>query len=66
MVQNNESTPQFLTKEQVAARLFVSYRTVEKLIKNGELPALKHGRAVRVNPDSLNTYIKTKESRNNY
>jgi excisionase family DNA binding protein len=46
-----------LRKAEVAARLKVSPRTVERLRARGELPALRLGRRVRFKEEDVETYI---------
>jgi excisionase family DNA binding protein len=46
---------------QIAERWQVSIETVERRIRSGQLPALKIGRNIRVCPDTL---IKYEKSRN--
>ena len=51
-----EALPYFTVK-QVAQRLQFSERQVRKFIANGELPALKFERALRVPADGLNEWL---------
>lgn len=44
-----QETPDHLKRDEVADILRVSTRTVDRLIADGELPASKIGRAVRIN-----------------
>src|SRR5262245_20906925 len=46
-----------LTKAEVAARLKVSPRTVERLRARGDLPAFQLGRRVRFKEEDVETYI---------
>ena len=46
-----------LTVSQVAQRLTVSAKTVRRLVERGELPALRIGSSVRVDPDELRTWL---------
>ena len=45
------------TTREVAAYLNVSTRTVERLIRNGALPATKLGRLVRISAAAVLMYI---------
>lgn len=42
------STHDYLTISEVAARFRVSERTVRRWIANGEIPAVRKGRSVRI------------------
>lgn len=46
-----------LTRVQVAARLAVSLRMVDKLVLEGVLPAYKIGRSVRIKPSDLDKVL---------
>ena len=50
--------PSLLTLDEVAERLNVSRRTVERLVHGGDLAATKIGRAVRVHPQAVEGYIR--------
>jgi excisionase family DNA binding protein len=47
----------FLTPQEVADLLRVSNMTVYRLIKAGELPAVRVGKAFRLREDDLDAYI---------
>lgn len=47
-----------LTLSEVAGRLNVSIETVRRLIKNGELRAIKVGNQLRVRVEDLEEYIR--------
>jgi excisionase family DNA binding protein len=49
-----------LTVKEVAQFLRCSTRTVQRLIKNGELQAVPVGRLVRVRPAALKALIESK------
>lgn len=51
-----DHTAALLTICQIARRWQVSTETVERRIRSGQLPALKLGRCVRVNPVALAEY----------
>ena len=46
-----------LTVTIVAEILRTSEKTVRRRIKNGELPFVRHGRAIRILPEDLEAYI---------
>lgn len=46
-----------LTAAEVAGRLRVSTMTVYRLIRSGELPAVRVGRNYRVQAEDLETYL---------
>lgn len=48
---------EYVMKQQVQERLSVSHDTLDKLIANGEITAVKIGRAVRVDLDSVEAYL---------
>lgn len=48
---------QLLTAAEVAAQLRVSTMTIYRLIRSGELPAVRVGRNYRVRADELETYL---------
>lgn len=52
---------QLLTPREVAARLRVSRRTVERLMARFEMPVIEIGRARRVRESDLEAFIKTHE-----
>ncbi len=47
----------FLTVAEVARSLRVSTMTVYRIIKAGELPAVRVGRGYRIRPDDLRRYL---------
>jgi len=49
--------PAMMDLREVATRLSVSIRTVERLIASGELRAVRVRRSVRVTPEGLDAYI---------
>lgn len=48
---------QLLTVAEVAAQLRVSTMTIYRLIRSGELPAVRVGRNYRVRADELEAYL---------
>jgi excisionase family DNA binding protein len=51
-----------LTTDQTAERLGVSPRSVQRLIAAGELPVVRIGRSVRVDPGVLATFVRLRRS----
>lgn len=49
--------PTLLTVSEVADLFRVSSMTVYRLIRNGELPAVRVGRSYRVREDDLHAYL---------
>lgn len=56
-------TPLLYDIHDVAARLRCSPRTVERLIRAGEIDSVRLGRSRRVVPDSLEAYVRTLSKR---
>ncbi|GAG43009.1 unnamed protein product [marine sediment metagenome] len=52
-----------LTPREVAEYLSLGRSTVYLLIKNGDLPSIRIGRSVRVNPLDLEEYIELNTTR---
>ena len=52
------SKARFLTVQEVADLMRVSSMTVYRLIKAGELPAVRVGRSFRVSEEAVNEYLK--------
>lgn len=52
-----DPTDELLTKEQLAKRLHLSVRSIERLVSSGELRALKIGRAIRFDPRDVEAYL---------
>ncbi len=49
--------PRFLTVAEVAAQLRVSTMTVYRLIKAGELPAMRVGKSYRLREDDVDRFL---------
>ena len=47
-----------LNYREAGKLLGVTERTIFKLVKDGELPNVKFGRSVRIDPDDLRVFIK--------
>jgi len=56
-VDNGLSKARFLTVQEVANLMRVSSMTVYRLIKAGELPAVRVGRAFRVSETDVDAYL---------
>lgn len=54
---NGLSKARFLTVQEVADLMRVSSMTVYRLIKSGELPAVRVGRSFRVAESDVDTYL---------
>ena len=54
---NGLSKARFLTVQEVADLMRVSSMTVYRLIKSGELPAVRVGRSFRVAKSDVDTYL---------
>ncbi|MGI9119710.1 MAG: helix-turn-helix domain-containing protein [Acidimicrobiales bacterium] len=48
---------QYLTVSEVAATLRVSTMTVYRLIKSGDLPAIRVGKSYRLSEDEVDRYL---------
>ncbi len=48
---------EFLTIEELAALLKVSPRTIRRIIKRNELPAIRIGRQLRFRRESINEWL---------
>lgn len=48
---------QYLTVSEVAASLRVSTMTVYRLIKSGDLPAIRVGKSYRLSEDEVDRYL---------
>ena len=53
------ATARFLTVQEVADIMRVSTMTVYRIIKSGELPAVRVGRSFRVPEQAVHDYLKT-------
>ena len=51
-----------LTKKQVAEMLGMSAKTIDRRIRNGELPVIRDGRIIRVHPDDMERYLAVRRS----
>jgi excisionase family DNA binding protein len=53
----------YLTPQEVADLLRVSSMTVYRLIKSGEMPAIRVGKAFRIPEDELDAYLAARYTR---
>ena len=51
-----------LTVEETARTLSISVRTLRRRIEAGDMPVIRDGRMVRVQPQDLRRYIATRRS----
>ncbi len=56
-VAQSSATARFLTVQEVADLMRVSTMTVYRIIKSGELPAVRVGRSFRVRDTDVDTYL---------
>jgi excisionase family DNA binding protein len=54
---DKEQLPAFLTTEDVLAYLRVTHRTIYRLVRSGELPAVRIGRQWRFRRTDLDDWI---------
>ncbi len=52
---------EFLTTDEVLEYLRINARTVYRLIRNGELPAVRIGRQWRIRRDDLDQWLETQK-----
>ena len=57
MVSNSDGFQAFLTTEEVLAYLRITPRTIYRLIRSGELPALRIGRQWRFRRTDLDAWL---------
>lgn len=57
------ATKQLLTRPEAAESLSLSVRMVDELVKSGDLPAVRIGRAIRFRPSALEYFIEAREGR---
>ena len=55
------SEKEFLSLEEVADKLGVTYQLVYKLARSGDLPAVRLGKLYRVSTADLNAYLEEKK-----
>lgn len=53
----SDDTPRLLTYRQAAEILGVVDRTISTMVRRGELPAVRFGGSVRIDPRDLATFI---------
>lgn len=52
-----QKRPRFMTVAEVAELMRVSTMTVYRLIKAGDLPAVRFGRSYRIDEDDVDAYL---------
>ena len=52
----------YMAIEDVAEMLGVNYQLIYRLIRSGDLPAIRLGRIYRVTQEDLNTYLKKQKT----
>ncbi len=57
MTENNPIIEQLLSYQQAGQILGVSARTIWSLVDSGDLPVVRFGRSVRVDPADLRAFI---------
>ena len=57
MTQSPQAKPSFVTVGEVARLLRVSNMTVYRLLKAGELPAVRVGKSYRIREDDVDAYL---------
>ena len=60
MAEDSFATARFLTVQEVADLMRVSSMTVYRLIKAGDLPAVRVGRSFRVRDTDVDTYLSSR------
>lgn len=58
----NVDAPPLLSVREAAARLAVSSATVRRWIATGELPALRIGSSVRIDPERLSAWLAERQA----
>ncbi len=54
----------FMTLEDVADMLGVNYQLIYRLVRSGELPAIRLGRVYRVTQEDLQSYLENQKTAN--
>ena len=52
----------YMSLEEVAEMLGVTYQLIYRLVRSGELPAVRLGKLYRVSTDDLNSYLERSKS----
>lgn len=58
-------TANLFTRQQSAKALQISLRSVDALLANGDLPAVRIGASVRIRPSAIEYFCEARETRNN-
>jgi len=54
-----DASKEYLSLEEVAKLLGVNYQLIYRLVRSGELPAIRLGRVYRVDRKDLDTYLES-------
>jgi excisionase family DNA binding protein len=57
VVQDDSNERDFLTRQDIKRRTGTSLSTIDRWIRNGELPSSKHGRVRRINRTDLDQFL---------
>lgn len=60
---NAQQRPRFMTVAEVAEMMRVSTMTVYRLIKGGDLPAVRFGKSYRLDEADVDTYLTSRYTR---
>ncbi|MCY3559917.1 MAG: helix-turn-helix domain-containing protein [bacterium] len=60
---NVQQRPRFMTVAEVAALMRVSTMTVYRLIKSGDLPAVRFGKSYRLDEADVDAYLADRYTR---
>ena len=55
-------TKQLLTRHEAAHSLSLSLRTIDELVKRGDLKAAKIGRSIRIRPAAIESFLEALEA----
>lgn len=55
--------PRLLTRAEAAERLGMSVKSVDRMLRRGDLPAIRFGTAVRIDPRDLEDLIRKARDR---
>ena len=60
----SEKTPEYMSLEEVAGKMGVTYQLIYRLVRSGELPAVRIGKLYRVSQADWDAYLENSRSRN--
>jgi hypothetical protein len=52
-----------MTRTEAAKSLCISIRKLDNLIKSGDLPTIRFGRSIRINPEAINELVGKSQSK---